>query len=108
MVRYSTIISKSRFIKGNWNVRFLLPQSLGHTRVQLVGNCTCGVKCLAEDKNFLFDENKKKNKRVCKITTVIKYDFSLNIRLNIYMGGLVLMVISTKNWEFLPNSISTM
>ena len=25
-----------------------------------------------------------------------------------YMGGLVLMGISTKNWEFLPNSISTM
>ena len=25
-----------------------------------------------------------------------------------HMGGLVMMVISTKNWEFLPNSISTM
>ena len=25
-----------------------------------------------------------------------------------YMGGLVMMVISKKNWEFLPNSISTM
>ena len=27
---------------------------------------------------------------------------------NAYMGGLVMMVISTKNWEFLSNSISTM
>ena len=51
--------------------------------------------------------------KVCKLMDIytIIYDILCWIKENlkyIYMNGLVMMVISTKNWEFWPNSISTM
>ena len=46
-----------------------------------------------------------------KMSTSRRRSFAMvqtDIQTDGHMGGLVMMVISKKNWEFLPNTISTM
>ena len=51
------------------------------------------------------DSNDYNNKYKQKDTQT--EDHKVSIHIYIYMGGLALMVISTKNWEFLPLFMST-